>query len=173
MQKLVCAKIIILIIENAQGQRTATRIWSAITTQLRHSNTLGAEHKAIFCPSSLFTVHPLPRTQNYSHVTRTGRTHRRAHNGGMTVKGSNSLIPPFRAAMLSAWRRGNSHLGVIALAKLHHTFLIEPMREHTRRMALRARPLCRTSTLTLYFCIIPCTHGEVYCENARIDGLKS
>lgn len=30
-------------------------------------------------------------------------------------------------------------MGVIALAKLHHTFLIEPMREHTRRMALRAR----------------------------------
>lgn len=25
--------------------------------QLRHSGTLGAEHKAIFCPSSLFTVH--------------------------------------------------------------------------------------------------------------------
>jgi len=40
-----------------QRQRTATRIWAAITTQLRHSGTLGAEHKAIFCPSSLFTVH--------------------------------------------------------------------------------------------------------------------
>lgn len=32
---------------------------------------------------------------------------------------------------------GNSHLGVIALAKLHHTFLIEATGEHARRMALR------------------------------------